>query len=51
MAIAVNIILLVPILLPFLLGVIIFGLRKWLKSFSGEIAVAGIILNVFGGAV
>ncbi len=46
MAIAVNIILLIPILLPFLLGVIIFGLRKWLKSFSGEIAVAGIIAVV-----
>ncbi len=46
MAVAVNIILLIPILLPFLLGMIIFGLRKWLKSFSGEIAVAGIIVIV-----
>lgn len=46
MAVAVNIILLIPILLPFLLGVIIFGLRKWLKNFSGEIAVAGIIVVV-----
>ncbi|MHA1555858.1 MAG: proton-conducting transporter transmembrane domain-containing protein, partial [Candidatus Heimdallarchaeota archaeon] len=52
MAVAVNIILLIPILLPFLLGVIIFGLRKWLKSFSGEIAVAGIIaVTAFLGAI
>ena len=43
MAIAVNVLLLIPILLPFLLGVIIFGFRKWLQSFSGEIGTAGII--------
>lgn len=52
MAVAVNTILLIPILLPFVLGVAIFGLRKWLRSFSGEIAVGGIIVIVaFLGAI
>ena len=46
MAVAVNTLLLMPILLPFLLGIVIFGFRKWLRSFAGEIAVGGVIAVV-----
>ena len=37
MAIQVNVLLLLPILIPTLGSIIIFALRKWLVSFSGEL--------------
>lgn len=46
MAIAINILILFPILLPFLLSLIIFGFRKWLTGFSGELGAGIVIINI-----
>ncbi|NHJ05176.1 MAG: hypothetical protein EAX90_10145 [Candidatus Heimdallarchaeota archaeon] len=46
MATAISILILMPILLPFLLALIIFGLRKWLTSFSGELGTGIVVINI-----
>lgn len=43
---SVNLMLMVPILLPFIIAIIIFGFRKWLNNFAGEIAAGSIIINI-----
>ncbi|NHK31631.1 MAG: hypothetical protein FK730_09785 [Asgard group archaeon] len=43
---SVNLMILIPILLPFTIAIIIFGLRKWLNNFAGEIASGAIIINI-----
>ncbi|MBD3191555.1 MAG: hypothetical protein GF308_12975 [Candidatus Heimdallarchaeota archaeon] len=46
MALSVNFLLLLPIIIPFLGGILLFGFRKWIKGFAGEISVAVIIILV-----
>ncbi|MHA1366524.1 MAG: proton-conducting transporter transmembrane domain-containing protein [Candidatus Heimdallarchaeota archaeon] len=42
---SINILLLTTVLLPFIAALLIYGFRKWLKNFSGELSV-GILLIV-----
>ncbi len=42
---SINILLLTTVLLPFIAALFIYGFRKWLKNFSGELSV-GILLIV-----
>ncbi len=44
--ISINFLIFTTIFLPFILAIFLFGLRKWLKNFSGEIAAGGIIVNI-----
>ncbi|HUU78502.1 MAG TPA: proton-conducting transporter membrane subunit [candidate division Zixibacteria bacterium] len=46
MTTAINILILMPILLPFLLALVIFGLRKWITSFSGELGSGIVVINI-----
>ena len=41
-----NILLIFLILLPFIVAILIFGFRKWLKNFAGEIGAAAVIANI-----
>ena len=43
---SINLMLIVPILLPFFIALIIFSFRKWLNNFAGEIATGSIIVNI-----
>ena len=42
----INVLLLIPILLPFIAAILLFGLRKWLSNFTGELAVGVLIIIV-----
>ncbi|NHJ47952.1 MAG: hypothetical protein FK733_09205 [Asgard group archaeon] len=42
----VNFIMLVPILVPFIVAILLFGLKKWISNFAGEIATGAIIINI-----
>ena len=46
MAVLLNIFMIFLILLPFTIAILIFGFRKWLKNFAGEIGAASIIANI-----
>ncbi|MHA1501625.1 MAG: proton-conducting transporter transmembrane domain-containing protein [Candidatus Heimdallarchaeota archaeon] len=42
---SINILMLVTVLLPFIAALLLFGLRKWLKNFTGELAV-GVLIGI-----
>ncbi|MBK5112640.1 MAG: hypothetical protein KGD59_08660 [Candidatus Heimdallarchaeota archaeon] len=45
-AISLNFMMIFLVILPFIIAIIIFGFRKWLKNFAGEIGAATIIAVV-----
>ncbi|MBN1328618.1 MAG: hypothetical protein JXA54_04010 [Candidatus Heimdallarchaeota archaeon] len=49
--ISVNFLIFATIFLPFIMALIIIGLKKWLKGFSGELAAGGIIATIMVFAV
>ncbi len=45
-SILLNSLMIFLVLLPFIAAILIFGFRKWLKNFAGEIGAATIIANI-----